>query len=285
MRRINAYTSHSIRLREPRSCPYVPGGSPFITDIQLSSCSLPSSCHRFPSKTSTTIPSKRKRRTYQFLTAQGNSSECSRLMLKCLFRQTCRPELTDTLAVRLFCYNAVTVVENAMCNKKLTGAHDWRLGNVGGASDRGWPLHASRRPPQDRTQVCIPLKGCYQREKWDPKAESRGTLNSAMHLYHFFPTLLYSTSTLSLFMPTPLYLINLRTPLSNPPSPQRQALQLQRRRFNIPPKSNNANNNTNNIHNIISIASNLTDASSLNTSILFRTQCTREGLCDEGSAE
>jgi hypothetical protein len=76
-----------------------------------------------------------------------------------------------------------------------------------------------------------------------------------------------------------------RGPFSNPPGPQRQPLQLNSGRFNIPPECNHPNQYTNNIHNIIAIPANITDPSALYAHIFCFGSSTGEGFGDEGAAE
>jgi hypothetical protein len=66
--------------------------------------------------------------------------------------------------------------------------------------------------------------------------------------------------------PRPLFL---RTPIRNPPSLQRQRLQLNRGRLNEAPESHHPNNYTDDIHNIIPIARNIAQAAALNAVVLF----------------
>jgi len=74
-------------------------------------------------------------------------------------------------------------------------------------------------------------------------------------------------------------------PLSNPPSPQRQGLQLQRRRLNEPPECHHAHNHTHDIHHIISIPANIAYPSTLYTPFFSRGSSTGEGVCDERAFE
>jgi hypothetical protein len=75
------------------------------------------------------------------------------------------------------------------------------------------------------------------------------------------------------------------TPLSDPPSPQRQRLQLHRRRFNETPECDHPYYDTYNIHDIISIPLDIAYASSLYTSVLFLGQRAGECLGYYGAAE
>lgn len=72
---------------------------------------------------------------------------------------------------------------------------------------------------------------------------------------------------------------------SNPPRPQRQPLQLQRRRLNKPPKRNNTNNNTKDINDIIAIGIDPARAAALHTSVFLGLERAREGGGDEGGFE
>lgn len=67
----------------------------------------------------------------------------------------------------------------------------------------------------------------------------------------------------------------------NPPSPQRQPLQLQRRRLNEAPKRHNPNNNTQHIDNIIPIPLNRTSPTAIQTPMLLVFQNTAERSRDQ----
>jgi hypothetical protein len=69
--------------------------------------------------------------------------------------------------------------------------------------------------------------------------------------------------------------------LSNPPSPQRQALQMQSLRLDKAPECNYTDNNTKHIDNIISISSNTASTASINTDMAVILQSARERFGDE----
>lgn len=73
--------------------------------------------------------------------------------------------------------------------------------------------------------------------------------------------------------------------LGNPPSPQRQRLQLKCSRFNISPESKHPDNHTDDIHNIIPIRRDIAKTTSLDTSVLLSRHGTIKGACDERALE
>lgn len=60
----------------------------------------------------------------------------------------------------------------------------------------------------------------------------------------------------------------LTRPLTNSPRPQRQALQLQRRRFNITPECDNTNDDTNDVCDIVAISFYVAESAAVGTTVL-----------------
>jgi len=117
------------------------------------------------------------------------------------------------------------------------------------------------------------------------RVRSGSSLHFQAFKQSYIQSIHFSSPHLSSILHFPQSICISRTPLRNPPSPQRQRLQLYSSRLNITPEGHHPNNHTDNIHNVIAIATDIARAAALDTHVLCLGGSAGEGFRDQGPAK